>query len=101
MRQKLLSIMFISVATIGTAAFTASAIAANGDSSSTVRGSLGGSLSDLSLEDGAGIGAFILNASFALAFVIAARMMTRHAWGQSGAKRGPYSNVAHLTQGFG
>ncbi|MEA3173474.1 MAG: hypothetical protein QOF42_885 [Gammaproteobacteria bacterium] len=101
MRFQLRSIAPALVGTCGMLMLNVAALAGSGDSASTVRGSLGGSLSDLSLEDGAGIGAFILNASFALAFVVAARMMTRHAWGQSGAKRGPYSNVAHVTQGFG
>jgi hypothetical protein len=97
MRVKLRSIV-VSVTAAGMVALSASGFAANGDSRSSVRGSLGASLADLSFDDGGGIWAFVLNAIFALAFILAARRMTRPAARQSGSARGTYSSTDHVTQ---
>jgi TRAP-type C4-dicarboxylate transport system permease small subunit len=97
MRVKLRSIV-VSVATAAMLAFSASGFAANGDSSSSVRGSLGASLGDLSFDDGGGILAFALNAIFALVFILVARRMARPAARQSGSVRGTYSSGGHVTQ---
>jgi hypothetical protein len=101
MRQKLRSIMFISIAAMGMAGSNVSAFAANGDSSSSVRGSLGASLGDLSLDDGGGIWAFFVNAIFALAFVIVALRMVRPAPRQSGSAHGTNASASQATQSFG
>jgi len=101
MRRKLGSIMFISFAAMGTVTGTVAASAANGDSSSSVRGSLGASLGDLSLDDGGGLWAFVLNAIFALAFIIVARRMVRPEPRQSGSARGTYASANQVTQTLG
>jgi hypothetical protein len=100
MRVKLRSIV-VSIATAGMIALSASGFAADGDSSSSVRGSLGASLGDLSFDDAGGIWAFVLNAVFALAFIIAARRMARPAARQSGSARSTYSSADHVTQSLG
>jgi hypothetical protein len=100
MRVKLRSIV-VGVATAGMVALSASGFAANGDPSSSVRGSLGASLGDLSFDDGGGIWAFVLNAIFALVFIIVARRIARPASRRSGSVRGTYSRADHVTQTLG
>jgi hypothetical protein len=75
-----------SVAAAGVALVN-SAFAANPDSTSSIRGSLGASLTDLSLDNGFGVWAFAINAAFALIFVIVACALTRRMPSQSGSTR--------------
>jgi hypothetical protein len=98
MRVKLFTFLSVSVATV-VAAFlaasllSASALAASGDSNFGIRGSLGASLSELSLDTGGGTWAFLLNAAFAVAFLIGAHLMTRDSSQQSGPPRGRFSGL--------
>jgi hypothetical protein len=91
MRLKLRSVV-AGFATLGMVALSASGYAANNDPSSSMRGSLGAPLADLSLDNDFGLWAFVINAIFALACIIAAVVMARHAPRQSGSTRGTYSS---------
>jgi hypothetical protein len=64
-----------------------SASAASTEAISSIRGSLGASLMDLSLDDGFGVWTFAINAVCAVIFVIVARVLTRRLPGQSGSTR--------------
>jgi hypothetical protein len=90
MRKKL-GLILASAAAAGLAlldvALMDSAFAANTDSSASIRGSLGATLTDLSLDNGVGLCAFNLNATFALGFIIVAFVLTRRLPSQSGSSR--------------
>jgi hypothetical protein len=77
---------------LGTVALHMTAHAGNGDP--------GASLSDLSIDDGGGLLAFGLNAGFALAFIVVARVMARRAPRPSGPTRTTYPTMTHVTQGI-
>ena len=79
-------VVLASVAAAG-GALIDSASAAGTESISSIRGSLGASLTDLSLDNGFGAWTFAINAAFALIFVIVARVLTRRVPGQSGSTR--------------
>jgi hypothetical protein len=73
---------------------------AGSDTGSDVRGSLGASLTDLAVDDGGGTWFFLLNAAFALAFLIAARMLARRQVTRSRSPRSAYRDVDQMTQPF-
>ena len=106
MRVKLFTFLCASAVTAGMAALAAaalfaSAFAANGDASFGVRGSLGASLGDLSLDTGGGAWAFVLNAGFALACFVAAHRMTRGDSQRPGSPRRCFTAVGRLSTSFG
>jgi uncharacterized membrane protein len=101
MRMQLRSLALTLVAILGTFALHSAAFAASGDAGSDVRGSLGASLADLSVDDGGGIWFFLLNAAFALAFLIAARMLARREPPRRTNPRSAYRKIEHVTQPFG
>ncbi len=76
-----------SVAAAGVGLIDSASAASNTESISSIRGSLGGSLTDLSLDNGFGVWTFAINAAFALIFVIVALVLTRRVPSQSGSMR--------------
>jgi hypothetical protein len=74
MQARLRSIWSGCVASVGLAALTSAAFAANGDA---------GTSTDWPLDAGGGSLAFVLNAGFAVCFIIAAKLITRRASRQS------------------
>ena len=100
MRMQPRSLVPTMVAILGTFALHTAALAGSGDTGSDVRGSLGASLTDLSIADGGGAWLFLLNAAFALAFLIAARLLARQKPLRGTASRGVYRGVEHVTQPF-
>lgn len=100
MRMQLRSIAPTMVAILGIFALHAPALAGGGDAGSDVRGSLGASLTDLSVDDGGGSWFFLLNAAFALAFIIAARLLSRQETRRQSSPRSAFRGVEHVTQPF-
>jgi hypothetical protein len=91
----------VGMAAVGASLLSASAAAANGDASVGIRGSLGVSLGDLSLDTGGGTWAFVINAGFAVAFCVAACSMARGKSGDSGPPRGKIFSAERLLPSFG
>jgi hypothetical protein len=101
MRMQLHTLAPTLVAILGTFLLHSAAFAGSGDAGSDVRGSLGASLPDLSMDDGGGIWFFLLNAAFALAFLIAARMLARRESARRSVPRSALRDIDHVTQPFG
>jgi hypothetical protein len=101
MRTKLSSMVSVGFAAFSLCAVAASAFAGGNDAASTVRGSLGASLTDLSLADGNGYLAFSVNAVFAVAFAMVALKLARQQPHTTGSIRRTYSSSRTVTENFG
>jgi hypothetical protein len=100
MRMQPRSVAAKMVAILGIFALHTAAFAGSGDAGSDVRGSLGASLADLSVDDGGGSWIFLLNAGFALAFLIAVRVLARQKTQRGPAARSAYRDIDQATQPF-